>query len=229
MSNRFRITAVLLLTLFTALQAPAAQAETAPVLNTVSAFSGANPSVLERFRTYTGPRMPDNLIRLFNSPAAADSVLQKPEIVLSDGQTHVALTLKINSTENYAPNFAAIEARLISVKQPQAGVWLLDVLPKAGSWKSAVVVQQGGSASTIALTVAPPLTGDLSLSGFIAYLKASGSDVQQRIDLNGDGQTDFLDDYIYTANVLVVRNADPHDPATRNKRARELTPVRLKH
>jgi len=138
--------------------------------------------------------------------------------------------LKISSFDSAAPNFACIEARLISIKRTQAAVWQLEILPAAGSWKSAVVIQQGVSRTVVPLTVAPPLPGDTDLSskGFAAYLKNSESGLQQRIDLNGDGKSDYLDDYIRTANVLAVRNADPHDPVTRNKRARELTPLHPK-
>lgn len=227
-NHSIRITAALLLTLCTTLIARTSQSETAPLSHKNAPVPVSDPSVLERFRSYSGPRTPDDLIRLFSIPASANSLQQKPEIALSDGQTHVVLTLKLNITDNVAPNFACIEARLISVKQTQAGVWQLDMLPDAGSWKSAVVIQLGGGISTVALTVAPPLTGDLSIKGFAAYLKNSDIDLQQRIDLNGDGKSDYQDDYVLTANVLTVRNADPHDPVTRNKRARALTPDRLK-
>jgi len=226
----FRMAAALLLTLFTTLNTLAAQPAAAPTSNIRSAAPATEPSVLERFRAYTGQRTPDDLIRLFYAPGASDTVQQKPEIALSDGKTPVEFTVKINSTDNAAPNFACIEARLISIKQTQPAVWQLEILPAAGSWKSAVVIQQGGSSSIVPLTVAPPLPGgtDLSSKAFAAYLKNSESGLQQRIDLNGDGRSDYLDDYIRTANVLAARNADPHDPATRNKRARELTPLRPK-
>ena len=186
--------------------------------------------MLERFRNHSGQRTSDELIRLFYAPGAADTVQQRPQIALSDGKTPVELSVAINITDNMAPNFACIEARLISIKRTDAGVWQLEVLPDAGSWKSAVIILQGGVSRTVPLTVAPPLPGgsDLSIKGFTAYLTSSGSDAQQRVDLNGDGTADYQDDYIRTANVLAARNADQHDPATRNKRAHELTPVRLK-
>jgi len=190
----FQITAALLLTLNTTLNSGAAQPETAHATNSRTDAAGAELSVPERFRTHTGQRTPDDLMRLFYAPGAADAVQQKPRIALSDGKTPVELTVAINLTDTTAPNFACIAASLISIKRTEAGVWRLD----------------------------------LSLKGFAAYLKDSETGVQQRIDLNGDGNADYLDDYIRTANVLVVRNADPHDPASRNTRARELTPVRPK-
>jgi hypothetical protein len=91
-----------------------------------------------------------------------------------------------------------------------------------------VVIQQGTGSRTVPLTVAPPLSGDLSMKVFAAYLKDSQADEQQRVDLNGDGKLDYQDDYVLAVNVLVARDASPHDLATRNKRARELTPVRPK-
>ena len=223
-----RIIAALLLTLFTVLSAHVVQSETTPAMSSSTAAQKLEQSVLEQFRTYTGQRTPDGLFRLFSLPETAATVKQKPQVVLSDGQTHVELTLTIKAAENEAPNFACIEARLISVKRIAADVWQLDLLPNAGSWKSAVVIQQAGSSRTVALTVAPPLSGDLSAKGFESYLKDSQADVQQRIDLNGDGKLDYQDDYVLTVNVLAARDANPHDLATRNKRARELTPVRPK-
>jgi hypothetical protein len=228
-TSSIHIAAAFLLTLITTLNAHSAQPETPPVIKDTSVISSkADLSVLEHFRTFTGQRTPDALLRLFSTPGATDTVKQKPEVVLSDGLTHVELTLTISTADNAAPNFAGIEAALISVKQIQAGVWQLDLLPEAGSWKSAVVIQQGTGSRTVPLTVAPPLSGDLSMKVFAAYLKDSQADEQQRVDLNGDGKLDYQDDYVLAVNVLVARDASPHDLATRNKRARELTPVRPK-
>jgi hypothetical protein len=229
MSNlSIRIFAALLLTLLSTLNVHAVEPAAAPTTNSSIVAPQTDLSILEHFRTYSGPRTPDSMMRLFSNPVTAGIAKQKPEIALSDGQTHVELTLTINTADNTAPNFACIEARLISVKRLETGAWQLDLLPDSGSWKSAVVIQQGGSSRTISLTVAPPLTGDLSMKGFAAYLNDSSSDQKQRIDLNGDGKTDYQDDYVLTANVLIARDADPHDLATRNKRARELTPIRPK-
>jgi hypothetical protein len=222
------LTAALLLTLFSTLSAQAVQPEAAPVSNNSTDPAKADLSVLEHFRTFTGPRTPDALLRLFSTPAAAAKVKQKPQAALSDGQTNVELTLQLDTTDKTAPNFACIEARLISAKQAGAGVWQLVLLPDAGSWKSAVIILQGDSSQTVPLTVAPPLSGDLSMKGFAAYLKESQADEKQRIDLNGDGNFDYQDDFVLAVNVLSARDASPHDLATRNKRALEMTPLRPK-
>jgi len=89
MSNHsIRITAALLLTLFTLLSARAAQSEAA-LPNSRNSAPGTKPSVLERFRAYSGQRTPDDLIRLFYAPVAADSVQQKTQVALSNGKTDV--------------------------------------------------------------------------------------------------------------------------------------------
>jgi hypothetical protein len=225
-----RIAAALLLTLSGSLNAFAAQPEAAPATKTGAPAIVAEAPVLERFRTYTGPRTVDNLIRLFNPVGTAAAIKQNPDVVLSDGRTLVELTVTVKTSENIAPSFACIESRLISVNQPQAGTYKLVILPDTGSWKSAVVIQLGGSITTVGLSVAPPLSGgtDHSIKGFAEYLKNSDADPKLLSDLNSDGRSDYQDEYIRTANVLAARNADPHDPATRNKRARELTPVHTK-
>lgn len=221
------MSAALLLTLFTTFNAGTARADTAPAAAAGTTAPAAEQSVLERFRSFTGQRTADNLIRLFTAPATADSVRQNPEVGISDGKATVELTLTLGGGTT-SVNFACIEGSLISSKSDQNGVWHLVVLPNAGSVKSSIIIQQGNVSRTVPLTVAPPLAGDLSLSGFVLYLKNSDADPKQRVDLNGDGIIDYQDDYIHTANVVVVRNADVHDPSTRNKRARDLTPVRPK-
>jgi hypothetical protein len=224
------LSAAILLTLATVFNVYAIQPESVPtnIPNSSASTPQTGSSVLEHFRSYTGQRTPDALLRLFSNPVVGDNVKQKPNMALSDGQTQVELTLKISSPDNSAPNFACIEASLISVKQTAAGIWQVILLPNAGTWKAAVVIQQGSISRTVPLTVAPPLSGDLSMNGFTAYLKESQADEKQRIDLNGDGKLDYQDDYVLAVNVLATRDAAQHDPATRNKRARELTPVRPK-
>lgn len=231
MNNRLiHVSAAFLLSLVFNLSADAAQPAALPAATAPGAPAVAEQSILDRFRTRSGQRTADGLIRLFNPLTETDNLHQKPEIAISDGKTNVELTVTMSGAAGSATNFACVEGRLISSKQTQEGVWHLVVLPDAGSWKTAVIIKQGDFIKTVSLAVTPSLpTGtDLSVKAFTTYLQNSDSDPTQRVDLNNDGISDFQDDYIYTANVIAARNADPHDPVTRNKRARELTPVRPK-
>lgn len=224
------VTAAFLLSLVFTLTAGASQPAVPATPDKSAATAAVEQSVLERFRTASGQRTAEGLLRLFTPLTETDNLHQKPEVAHSDGKTTVELTVTMTGSAGSATNFACIEGRLISSKQTQENVWQLVVLPDAGSWKTAVIIKQGDVTKTVALAVTPPLQDgtDLSVKTFSSYLQNSESDPTQRIDLNGDGVFDFQDDYIYAANVLAAKNANPHDPATRNKRARELTPVRPK-
>lgn len=219
------ITAALLLTLSAVPGSLAAQSPALPG-HVVSAGDKTVLPVLERFRTYSGKRTADDLIRLFTAEAAG--VKQFPPVALSDGKTKVLLRVSISIIDNRAPNLAFVNAAKSSIKHLTADVWEVEALPEPGTVQAAVLLSQGSGTRTIPLTVAPPLPKgkDLSLKGFAAYLRHSEADPKQRLDLNGDGRTDYLDDYILAANVLVASSADPHDPGARNRRARAQTPVR---
>lgn len=217
-----------------ALSTPAAEsvaaAEASPAAaKSTAVTSGSPPTVLERFRTFTGKRDPNGLLRLFSSPDTAATVLQTPQVALSDGKSQVRLKVTMKMSEA-APNFAAEEARLVSVEHMSPDTWQIVLLPHPGAWSCSIIVQNGSAVTTIPVAVAPPLPveRDLSLKGFEQYLANRSAGYRPQFDLNDDGKLDYLDDYLFTANFLARKLADPHDPAARNQRARELTPVRPK-
>lgn len=185
-------------------------------------------SIVERFKNYSGPRTPAALAALFTAPTTA-KVIQKPELILSDGISTIKVTVDTSVTDGSAPNFAVIEGTLVSNKKSTPGAWLLEVLPDKRSLKCILVVLTENGIAEFPLTVATPLAPeiDLSAQGFDDYLGSQSVSSTPRLDLNADGKRDYLDDYIFTANFLARKMADPHDPTTRNQRARELTPQRL--
>lgn len=210
-------------------------------------------SVLERFRTYTGPRTPAALKALFDAPVAADA-LQQPAIALSDGAATVVISVAAGTPDSRAPNVAFSGAQLISLTRGTAAGWNIEALPAAGTLKASLILLTGSGTREIPLTVAPtlPRETDLSEPGFAAFLRAAGSAPPPEFDLNGDGRRDYVDEYIFTANYLVkphpaspepgaAQVAAPHPPAAdapqaappqtsyqrnlsiRRQRARELT------
>lgn len=186
-------------------------------------------SILERFKNYSGPRTPATLSALFTAPATA-KVIQKPELVLSDGSSRITVTLDSSIAGDAAPNFAVIGGSLMSSKHDTTGAWFLEVLPDAGTLNCTLVVLSATGTSEYPLTAAPPLSAELNLSvqGFTDFLGGQSGSSSPVLDLNADGKRNYLDDYIFTANFLARKMADPHDPATRNRRARELTPHQQK-
>jgi hypothetical protein len=185
-------------------------------------------SVLERFKNYSGPREPSSLAALFTAPATA-KVIQKPELVLSDGSSTIKITLDASLSGETAPSFAVIGGALISSKHDTTGAWLLEVLPEAGTLNCTLMVLTAQGSTEYPLTTAPPLSAEMDLSpqGFADFLGGQSGSSLPVLDLNADGKLNYLDDYIFTANFLARKMANRHDPSTRNQRARELTPQRL--
>lgn len=178
-------------------------------------------SVLERFRTYAGPRTPAALKALFDAPVAADA-LQQPAIALSDGAATVMISVAAGTPDNRAPNVAFSGAQLISLKRGTAEGWDIEALPAAGALKASLILLTGSGTREIPFTVAPtlPRETDLSEPGFAAFLRAAGSAPQPGFDLNDDGRRDYVDDYIFTANYLTK----PHPASPEPGAAQVLAP-----
>ena len=205
---------------------------TATATSALAAAAAAEPagviSILERFKNFSGPRTPSTLAALFTAPASA-KVIQKPDLVLSDGRSTIKITIDASVAGGTAPSFAVIGGTLVSSKHDTTGSWLLDVLPDAGTLTCTLVVLSEKGTTEYPLTTAPPLAAelDLSVQGFADFLGGQSDSSVPVLDLNADGKLNYLDDYIFTANFLAKKMANPHDPATRSQRARELTPQHL--
>jgi hypothetical protein len=166
--------------------------------------SGPTTSVLERFRTHTGPRTPAALTALFDAPIAA-GIRQQPAVVLSDGATPVTISVAVGSSDSRAPNVAFNGAQLISLKRSKADEWDIEALPAVGTWNASLLLLTDSTTREIPLTVAPALPKEIDLSerGFIAFLGDAKASAQPPQDLNDDGRHDYLDDFIFAANYLV--------------------------
>lgn len=173
-----------------------------------STSPAAATSVLERFRMHSGPRTPETLMALFYAPFAV-SILQQPEIALSDGATMAKVTVEISSSGNKAPNVSMKDAQLIFLKHIDGEKWEITAIPAVGTWSSSCVLLTDSGSREFPLTVAPRLAPgtDLSEKGFIAFLGGAKASGRLPLDLNDDGRRDYLDDYIFTANYLVGKNS----------------------
>lgn len=219
------------LVLFTVSAAPCAeQAAAAKVMDTTgmenaSGQSGSESSVLDKFRTYAGPRTPKELSALF-STAATGKVRQQPLVALSDGSTALMVAIKVAATDNSAPGFAFNGAKMVTLQRKQNDEWLLKALPDKGVVSPSMMVSNNAGTSEYSLAVAPPLPAetDLSEQGFITFLAADRSTATASAqDLNQDGRFDFVDDYIFTANYLTKKITTGNDPESRRQRALKRT------
>jgi hypothetical protein len=195
------------------LQSRAASAETGVVTDTV----------LERFRTYTGPRTREAFAELFS--LRADSVVrQQPPIALSDGKTAVMIAVKVVSADGTAPNFAVEGAKLLSLESTQQDEWLIKVLPPPGALHVSLLVINGPETNSFPLTVSPSLPQKFNASSeaFASYLDAADMAGPQ-YDVNGDGRRDYIDDYIYTANFLSSERESGRSLEARRARAMKRT------
>ncbi len=85
----------------------------------------------------------------------------------------------------------------------------MEILPDRKTYETTLTVGRNGVSIDIPLNVAPPA----DLRGF-AVEKAGQSPFERYLlervagnrscDLNGDGKTDYLDDYIFMANFIVA-------------------------
>src|SRR5512133_1570145 len=177
----------------------------------VGQSSAPATSVLESFRTHTGPRTPAALTALFDAPLATN-IRQHPAVVLSDGASPVTITVVVGSSDSKAPNVAFNGAQQISLKRSKADEWVIEALPVVDTWNVSLLLMTDSTTREIALTVAPPLPKEIDLSeqGFIAFLGGAHAGAQPLLDLNDDGRRDYLDSFIFAANYLTK----PH-PASR--------------
>lgn len=198
-------------------------AETAPERKSPAAEPAAPsgqvvyPSVLEGFRGFKGEKSPQSLTALFDA-AAIPGVRQEPGIVLTDGVTRVKVSIQIQSSGKKAPNFALTGAKLISLKLEE-GTWVIEALPESKGYEATITVLNDDLRTEIPLAVAPPLAADFAAdeAEFNRFLKEPGTNKASRLDLNGDGVRNYLDDYIFTANFIVKRDARAKTPSGKQK------------
>ncbi len=162
---------------------------------------------LDNFRAYQGAKTPDMFIALFKKEIAPN-IHQQPAIALSDGKTLLKIVVKLKSNSDKSPNFALNGAKLVSVHRDDASLtWMIEALPQAGVIQAGLTILTDTDIIEYPLTLAPPINGfSPSKTNFIAFTKNNGP-VNPKKDTNSDGRHDYLDDYIYTANYLVRKEA----------------------
>lgn len=162
-------------------------------------------SVLDRFKSYKGDRNPLILAELF-SKAIDGEITQVPLITAADGTTTVKLKVLLDLKEDdSAPNFAASEAKILSLRSDEAtGRWDIELLPAKGAFTASLSILAGSRLMDIPLATVPPAKSlNFSDKEITAFIKDFGAG-KPLYDLNNDGKHDYIDDYIYAGNLLIA-------------------------
>lgn len=148
-----------------------------------------------------------NMIR----PSGYKQVRQEPEIAWSDGNTPVQLAFLAYSGGD-APNLALTNLRLRRLFRANDGRWMLDAQAHENAWEARVFVMEQGKTLSVPVVVAPRVAIDFNQDGRIdeadyALLLDALKNADPAFDLNGDGATDYIDEYIFLANYLLQSGA----------------------
>ncbi|ACM21006.1 hypothetical protein Geob_2656 [Geotalea daltonii FRC-32] len=173
-------------------------------------------NILGRFNGYKGEMTSKALIQLFAVDEKA-TVKQDPPILLADGKANLKLTVR-NPQGKHAPNFALKKAKLVSLKVASNNTWVVVAKPEKGVYDASITMLVDDTAVEMPLTVAPKVDIDLDKSGkiddndFKIFLKDRGSNKAPKHDLDKDGRRNHIDDYIFTANFLVLNQIANEKP-----------------
>ena len=174
--------------------------------------------VLDRFRLYDGSKKLPAVAELFDKKIA-QTIMQSPAIVISNGLDKAILTIDIPARIKSAPNFAVKGGTIVSYKQDKElkGRWLVEVAPETGSLLVSVTIIAGAEEFEFPLTVAPPVKTALTFDekGWDIFVATTGTAKAPLHDLNGDGIRNYVDDYIFVANILAKKSTPVNTaPAT---------------
>ncbi len=169
-------------------------------------------SVLDLFREFKGDRTRDKFISFFERGSLI-GFRQDPAVALSDGKMKVRVTFVSTPGNRTTADVAVMGARLLSMRKDldNTNTWTVELIPEKGTLEASLAVSQDGMKMVFPLTVAPKSEIDLKKSGasseadFNQVLNERGTGNAPRIDLNRDGKSDYLDDYILTANYLALK------------------------
>lgn len=174
----------------------------------------AYKGVLETLKAYTGPRQPKEILDLFGQQSKG--YRQEPPVFLADGKGVLKVRITPPHDVASAPNVAINkEAQLVSFRRGDENTWVVELRPKKGAFQVVLTYFLDDTITEIPLTVAPLLAtyngkpfATLTEADFRQFLARGGDPAAQKgNDLNGDGVTDYLDDYLFAANYLVQTTA----------------------
>jgi hypothetical protein len=148
--------------------------------------------------------------------------------VLSNGKDIALLTIDIPARIKTSPNFAVHGGTLVSFQQEkqQNGRWMVEVLPENGTLKATVTILAAAEEFEYPLTVAPPVKTALTLDekGWDQFIAETGTTQAPLHDFNADGIRDYIDEYIFAANIIAKKSA-PEKPTTNEQPVKPAKPT----
>lgn len=162
-------------------------------------------SVLERFMKFDGERTLAAMMALFDKPVAKD-MRQEPAIAISNGSASVMIYATLpKGASSPTLNLAGVETVSLE-RDDETGELILEVIPKKNGIKASITILTEQTVITFPLTVVLPVAEAMTEAVLAAFQKDCGAK-KPKFDLNGDGVHDYLDDFIYTGNLLVRKGA----------------------
>ncbi len=162
---------------------------------------------LDRFREYKGERTAKALIALFEQ----DNFIgfrQEPPVAVSDGKSVVRVAFISTPGNKTSSDVAIMGARLISMKRDpdNTNTWIVELQPERGAYQASLTVSQGDIEMVYPITIVPKAnltsSGEMTEADLDRYLKEQRTADAHKADLNNDGKTDYIDDYILIANYI---------------------------
>jgi hypothetical protein len=186
--------------------------EVSPLAKIAAKNTHKHKSIVERFQEFQRERTPAALMSLFDQDGAL-GFRQEPPVVIADGKNTVQVTFISDPVKKEASDVAVSGAKLVSLKKDQdySNTWVAELQPEKDAVHSSLTVFLEKITIVYPLTVAPARDIDLDKSGkvseadFALFLSKRGTGKKPEFDLNGDGKRDYLDDYLFTANYLALR------------------------
>lgn len=165
--------------------------------------------VIDRFKQFKENKTLPALTALFDKKIT-QNIRQEPGLLLSNGLEKASVIVDIPASIGTSPNFAANGGKLISFMQDKSvkGRWIVEVLPAANSVRVTVTIIIGADEFEYPLTVSAPVKTALTLddSGWATFIKEVGTLEAPLHDFNNDGIRDYVDEYMFVANLLARKS-----------------------
>lgn len=172
----------------------------------VTAFMREEKSILQRFRQFKGANGLKAFTALFEQ-SGENGAAQEPAIALSDGETPVAIRIKLRQEAKNSPAVALFDAELVSLRKTDETTLVVTVLPSKGTWNAGLVLAAGPEVIDYPLVVSPPVKiGGVNEQNFLAVLDRYIAGQEQTRPGKNES---YLYQYIFTANYLAAAQRHP--------------------